>query len=250
MTNEVDRNIDVLSTIFSQEGNCQISYFVDDNSQLWIKATDLAEPLGKTVSAIRKSIVELPDEMIIRKKRLTSGGSQEVIFLSLEGALMEIIQTRCKKKSPLYKFKLWAVTKLRQLLIEGQTSLYEQETNNINELYNQIHQGPYMIHNASIIENTLEALEIQRVRPNEEIPQSIENRLIHNFKIMDTRLIRSYSISLGRLIRKKYKRKYNQNPLLRKKSINNSLKQLVSVYESYDYKEWIDTVIQNFIDDQ
>eukprot|EP01083_Nonionella_stella_P170143 578355_1 len=93
----------------------------------WVCARDLAPILEISTAAIRNTIVDIDEENKAVKSVKTPGGPQSAQFVNVKGALWIIMTTRTNRESRIFAFKKWAISKLRDLLMEGHTSIEPQQ---------------------------------------------------------------------------------------------------------------------------
>ena len=246
------QQIHLFNTIFE---NYTINYKII-NDELWIKATDLADPLCKHRHTLLQNIKDLPNEMRCQVEHDTGSNIQNVIFLSKQGALMEIMQTRCKKDSMIYNFKLWAVRKLDELLTEGRTELVRQKNNKFAEKLTSL--KAYMIEKPvedkvkiwtkSHIKNSIELMQ-KRVDENSTmVPMTIMTRLQEKFNLNNMKEIVSLAIKIGRIASKEYIIKYGKKPeKIRQIVYGTNITNNVAVYSQECYEEWLDDLIRNYL---
>ena len=241
---------DLLVTVFEEMGH-PIRYQIIDGN-LWICAKDLAKPLGKTKNAITKQIALIPEDEKGVKVIHTLGGDQNITFITKTAALWMINKTNAKPGTLVYKFQWWCAKQLDELLTKGTVSLRDQRIAIFNDfcdstkhiMFNDNVSKSTRIINSCMVINANAKCDHYDDNKDTDPPMSIENRLILKFGIKDPKIIRSVSISIGKLAKKKYIERYNDTPDIGNEMVFNRVKKGVYIYSPDIYELWIDDLIE------
>ena len=251
------------------ETNQNIRY-QKEGTEIWICAKDLALALQCSEDRLRYHYCKFGPKhkrIITVSQTHSDFRVNKLTFLNKKGLIKLLGRLQAPDGSLIDRFQDWVADKIDELITTGQTSLHDRRLEIFNNFCNfgrevissETSEEKIKTLTKMVANNTMKRLDNQEQTPNNDIPMTIESRLVLKHGVYDAYFIRLLSSKIGRKAAKKYRELYDKEPEKSQEDVWEDIEFTgkkyhvtagINIYDPEIYNEWLDELIESTITEE